>query len=50
MNDFEYDCPSCGSDLVQTEDIYGRVYQCHDMTCMQMYDASEIEEEFEEEG
>jgi DNA-directed RNA polymerase subunit M/transcription elongation factor TFIIS len=38
-------CPSCGSELIESEDNDGRWYQCPNLECLELYAADEIEED-----
>lgn len=35
-------CPACGSVLEWKEDALGIVFQCHDMSCLELFDEDEI--------
>lgn len=38
-----YRCPSCGSYLICNFDAAGRSYQCHEISCMQAFEAEQVE-------
>ena len=44
IDEKEPPCPSCGEELLHSYDHLGKTYQCVNHTCLELFDASEIEE------